>query len=50
MATYLVDHVELDLGPLAQVVGQERGGLEREVTQRVVENPVAHEARIRAAP
>ena len=46
-AAALVDHVELDLGAVAQFVGEQRGGLEREVPQRVVESTVAHAGRFR---
>src|SRR4051795_9620695 len=40
-AAGLLDHVERDLGAGAKLLAQERGGLEREVPQRIVETSVA---------
>ena len=46
-AAAFVDDVELDLGACLQFFGEERGGLQREVPQRVVESTVAHATRFR---
>ena len=46
-ASALVDDVELDLGAVLQIVGEQRGGLQREVPQRVVESSIAHATRFR---
>ena len=43
----LVEHVELDLGAVTQVVCEQRRGFEREVPQRVVQETVAHKGRVR---